>query len=205
MLDHSYQLGAELKDGRPIVHIDVIKELMPMDPHVLFKLYKELKEADAQIIFDNDPDYPLLLSYEPESKNRMKVSFDAVRRLEDENSDLAEFFRQSASQIVIDSAGPEQQERLQRVLFGINAIVAGSPNHMMSCMKIADKMHDSFNDMRLGLNVLSGVQNDAPFEYVSAEAERAFLKFGQQAPEIEDKQAGVVVDLFKNDKGQWTP
>lgn len=85
-------------------------------------------------------------------------NFDQLLKLANESPDALERFRQEQVELLINEAAPEQRRRLRGLQFQIDAqrhIYRDSP--LASCVKLTQMMHESFAQLRVQLNQLTGL------------------------------------------------
>lgn len=87
-------------------------------------------------------------------------NFDQLLKWAKEDPEQLERFRQQQIDSIINSAPEENQRRLRGLQFQIDAqrkLHANSP--MASCVKISQMMHDSFAELRIWLNDITGAND----------------------------------------------
>lgn len=81
-------------------------------------------------------------------------SFDRLMDLAQNNPEELESLRQSLSDEIIQSASPQFRARLEGLNFQINMERQRCKTPLQSCIRMADMMHDSFDQMRERLHNL---------------------------------------------------
>ncbi|MGH1440987.1 MAG: DUF3135 domain-containing protein [Cellvibrionaceae bacterium] len=87
-------------------------------------------------------------------------SFDTLLRLAKEKPEELEKFRQEQVESIINQAPEGSQRRLRGLQFQIDAqrkLHSDSP--MGACLKISQMMHESFSELRVWLNDITGVND----------------------------------------------
>jgi hypothetical protein len=110
-------------------------------------------------------------------------NFDQLLKLAQEKPEELERFRQEQVELLINQAPAASQQRLRGLQFQIDAqrqIHNDSP--MGACVKISQMMHESFAELRVWLNDLTGMQD--PLNYESYES---------SAQAVNDKPAAKVI------------
>jgi hypothetical protein len=107
-------------------------------------------------------------------------NFDQLLKLAQEKPEELERFRQEQVELLINEAPVESQRRLRGLQFQIDAqreLHQDSP--MGACMKISQMMHESFAELRVWLNDITGL--DDPLrneinEFQASEGEKVAAK-----------------------------
>ena len=87
-------------------------------------------------------------------------SFDQLAKLAQEKPEELERFRQEQVELLINSAPARLQRRLRGLQFQIDAQRELHKDSIMgSCVKLSQMMHESFAELRLSLNQISGLND----------------------------------------------
>jgi hypothetical protein len=92
-------------------------------------------------------------------------NFDQLLKLAQEKPEELERFRQQQIDLLIQQAPPKSRDRLRGLQFQIDAqrqIHSDSP--MGACVKISQMMHESFAELRVWLNDITGLQDPLGYE-----------------------------------------
>ena len=98
-------------------------------------------------------------------------NFDQLLKLANEDPDKLESFRQEQVELLINRAQPENRRRLRGLQFQIDAqkkLHDHSPTG--ACIKISRMMHESFAELRVWLNDITGL--DDAFDHSTKEFSR---------------------------------
>lgn len=91
-------------------------------------------------------------------------SFDVLMDLAQNNPEQLEDLRKTFTDEIIRDASPRIRHKLEGINFKVNMERQRSKTPLQSCIRIAALMHDSFNQMREGLDIL--LQPPAPLHSV---------------------------------------
>lgn len=99
-------------------------------------------------------------------------SFDELLKLHQEKPEELERFRQEQIDSLINSAPARLQRRLRGLQFQIDAQRQLHKDSVMgACIKISEMMHESFTELRLSLNQLTGLNDPLLGDIEAFEAE----------------------------------
>ncbi len=99
-------------------------------------------------------------------------SFDQLLKLAQEKPEELEQFRQEQVELLISQAPESSRRRLRGLQFQIDAqrqLHSDSP--MGACMKMSQMMHESFAELRVWLNDITGVNDPLRGEINAFQAE----------------------------------